>query len=134
MTDGRYAVCLLDRNGLRPARWVTTTNGFITIASEIGVWDYQPEDVMAGPCRPGQILAVDTETGQILDTDAIDNRLKSRHPYKQWLRRTPAHPGDLRRRPRFGQLRRRPAQAIHEDVPGHVRRARPGAAPLGEQG
>jgi glutamate synthase (NADPH/NADH) large chain len=95
MTDGRYAVCLLDRNGLRPARWVTTTNGYITIASEIGVWDYQPEDVMAGPCRPGQILAVDTETGQILDTDAIDNRLKSRHPYKQWLRRTPAHPGDL---------------------------------------
>ena len=88
MTDGRYAVCLLDRNGLRPARWVTTTNGFITLASEIGVWDYKPEDVIAkGRVGPGQILAVDTETGQILDTDAIDNRLKSRHPYKQWLRK-----------------------------------------------
>ncbi|MGE8332526.1 MAG: glutamate synthase large subunit, partial [Pseudomonas putida] len=74
-------------NGLRPARWVTTTNGYITIASEIGVWGYQPEEVLAkGRVGPGQILAVDTETGQILDTDAIDNRLKSRHPYKRWLR------------------------------------------------
>ncbi|NBK40644.1 glutamate synthase large subunit [Pseudomonas soli] len=87
MTEGRQAVCLLDRNGLRPARWVTTTNGYITIASEIGVWGYQPEEVLAkGRVGPGQILAVDTETGQILDTDAIDNRLKSRHPYKRWLR------------------------------------------------
>ncbi len=87
LTDGRHAVCLLDRNGLRPARWVTTKNGYITLASEIGVWDYKPEDVIAkGRVGPGQILAVDTETGQVLDTDAIDNRLKSRHPYKQWLR------------------------------------------------
>ncbi|MCU1740160.1 MULTISPECIES: glutamate synthase large subunit [unclassified Pseudomonas] len=88
MTEGRHAVCLLDRNGLRPARWVTTKNGYITLASEIGVWNYQPEDVIAkGRVGPGQIFAVDTETGQILDTDAIDNRLKSRHPYKQWLRK-----------------------------------------------
>ncbi|KIC84227.1 MULTISPECIES: glutamate synthase large subunit [Pseudomonas] len=87
MTEGRHAVCLLDRNGLRPARWVTTKNGYITLASEIGVWDYKPEDVIAkGRVGPGQIFAVDTETGQILDTDAIDNRLKSRHPYKRWLR------------------------------------------------
>lgn len=87
LTDGRYAVCLLDRNGLRPARWVTTKNGYITLASEIGVWNYQPEDVLAkGRVGPGQILAVDTETGQVLSTEDIDNRLKSRHPYKQWLR------------------------------------------------
>ncbi|MGH8436602.1 MAG: glutamate synthase large subunit [Pseudomonas sp.] len=88
LTDGRYAVCLLDRNGLRPARWVTTSNGYITIASEIGVWDYQPDQVVAkGRVGPGQVLAVDTETGQVLYTDDIDNRLKSRHPYKQWLRK-----------------------------------------------
>ena len=87
LTDGRYAVCLLDRNGLRPARWVTTRNGYITLASEIGVWDYKAEDVLAkGRVGPGQILAVDTETGQLLQTEDIDNRLKSRHPYKQWLR------------------------------------------------
>lgn len=87
LTDGRHAVCLLDRNGLRPARWVTTTNGYITLASEVGVWDYQPEDVIAkGRVGPGQILAVDTHTGQVLHTSDIDNRLKSQHPYKKWLR------------------------------------------------
>ncbi len=54
MTDGRYAVCMLDRNGLRPARWVVTKNGFITLASEIGVYSYKPEDVVAkGPCGAG---------------------------------------------------------------------------------
>ena len=89
LTDGRYAVCLLDRNGLRPARWVTTRNGYITLASEVGVWNYQPEDVIAkGRVGPGQILAIDTETGQVLQSDDIDNRLKSRHPYKQWLRQS----------------------------------------------
>lgn len=87
LTDGRYAVCLLDRNGLRPARWVTTRNGYITLASEIGVWNYAPEDVIAkGRVGPGQILAVDTETGEVLHTNDIDSRLKSRHPYKKWLR------------------------------------------------
>ena len=51
LTDGRYACCLLDRNGLRPARWVKTKNGYLTLASEIGTWNYQPEDVIAkGPC------------------------------------------------------------------------------------
>lgn len=87
LTDGRYAVCLLDRNGLRPARWVTTKNGYITLASEVGVWDYAVDDVLAkGRVGPGQILAIDTETGEILNTTDIDNRLKSSHPYKQWLR------------------------------------------------
>ncbi len=87
LTDGRYAVCLLDRNGLRPARWVTTRDGFITLASEIGTYGYKPEDVLAkGRVGPGQILMVDTETGEVLHTAEIENRLKSRHPYKQWLR------------------------------------------------
>ncbi|WP_421683437.1 glutamate synthase large subunit [Stutzerimonas urumqiensis] len=87
LTDGRYAVCLLDRNGLRPARWVTTTNGYITLASEVGVWDYKPEEVLAkGRVGPGQILAVDTQTGEVLHTSDIDNRLKSEQPYKKWLR------------------------------------------------
>ena len=87
LTDGRYAVCLLDRNGLRPARWVITKDGFITLASEIGTYDYKPEDVVAkGRVGPGQILAVDTETGDVLHTDDIDERLKTRQPYKQWLK------------------------------------------------
>ena len=87
LTDGRYACCLLDRNGLRPARWVTTTDGFITLASEIGTHGYATADVIAkGRVGPGQILVVDTQEGQVLHTEDIDNLLKSRHPYKQWLR------------------------------------------------
>ncbi len=87
MTDGRYAVCLLDRNGLRPSRWVVTKSGYITVASEIGTYSYQPEDVVAkGRIGPGQILAVDTKTGELLHTDDIDNRLKAAQPYKTWLR------------------------------------------------
>jgi glutamate synthase (NADPH/NADH) large chain len=78
---------MLDRNGLRPARWVITKNGYITLASEIGVWDYRPEDVVSkGRVGPGKILAVDTQTGELLDSDVIDGRLKAAQPYKQWLR------------------------------------------------
>ena len=87
LTEGRHAVCLLDRNGLRPARYVITDNGYITLASEIGVWNYQPENVISkGRVGPGQILAVDTQTGELLHTDDVDNRLKSRHPYRKWLK------------------------------------------------
>jgi glutamate synthase (NADPH/NADH) large chain len=87
LTDGRYAVCLLDRNGLRPARWVKTKDGFITLASEVGTHPYRNEDVVAkGRVGPGQILMVDTHTGELLHTEDIENRLKNRQPYKQWLR------------------------------------------------
>jgi len=87
LTDGRYAVCMLDRNGLRPARWVITKNGYITLASEIGTFQYKPEDVVAkGRVGPGRIVAVDTHTGEFLQTEEIDNRLKKTHPYKDWLK------------------------------------------------
>ena len=92
LTDGRYAVCLLDRNGLRPARWVKTKDGFITLASEVGTHGYRSEDVIAkGRVGPGQILMVDTQTGEMLHTADIDNRLKSRHPYKRWLKENSYH-------------------------------------------
>ncbi len=88
LSDGRYAVCALDRNGLRPSRWVKTKNGYLTVASEIGVYDYEPEDVIAkGRVGPGEVLAIDTQTGEILEAHAIDNHLKSRQPYKQWLKK-----------------------------------------------
>ncbi|MFC3284402.1 glutamate synthase large subunit [Litchfieldella rifensis] len=87
MTDGRNAVCMLDRNGLRPARWVITRNGYITLASEIGTYGYRPEDVVAkGRVGPGQVLGVDIETGEVLHTRDIDNRLKAAFPYKRWLK------------------------------------------------
>ena len=88
VTDGRYACCTLDRNGLRPARWVITKNRHITIASEAGVWDYRPEDVVRkGKLGPGEILALDLQTAELMDTKQVDDLLKNRHPYKVWLKK-----------------------------------------------
>ncbi|MFV8572344.1 glutamate synthase large subunit [Marinobacter sp. SBS5] len=87
MSDGRYALCMLDRNGLRPARWVITKDDFITLASEVGTYSYAPSDVVAkGRVGPGQMLAIDTETGEVLHTPDIDERLKNAQPYKRWLK------------------------------------------------
>ena len=87
ITDGRYADCTLDRNGLRPSRWVMTNDDVITVASEIGVYDYRSEDVVAkGRLGPGDILSIDTQEGKILFRDEIEDQLASRHPYKKWLK------------------------------------------------
>ena len=86
LTDGRHVACCLDRNGLRPARYVITKDRHITLASEVGVYDYKPEDVVRkGRLKPGEMLAVDTLKGEIIEPKDIDDRLKSRHPYKEWL-------------------------------------------------
>jgi glutamate synthase (NADPH/NADH) large chain len=86
LTDGRYAACTLDRNGLRPARYIITKDRHITLASEVGVYKYDEEDVVAkGRLKPGQMLAVDTSNGQLLLPEDIDQRLKSVKPYREWL-------------------------------------------------
>lgn len=88
LTNGRYAACCLDRNGLRPARYVITKDRHITLASEIGVWDYDPADVVAkGRLKPGDMIAVDTENGELIKPQEIDQRLANRAPYKQWLKK-----------------------------------------------
>ncbi|MDF0605517.1 glutamate synthase large subunit [Neisseriaceae bacterium TC5R-5] len=87
LTDGRYAACMLDRNGLRPARWVLTKDNILTIASEVGVWDYQPQDVLKmGRVKPGQLFAADLTTGELLLPEEIDAQLKSAKPYRQWIK------------------------------------------------
>ncbi len=87
ITDGRYAVCTLDRNGLRPSRWVITKDDIITVASEVGVYAYDPADVVAkGRLGPGQIMSIDTLTGTLHNTQDVDNQLKASKPYKQWLK------------------------------------------------
>ena len=87
MTDGRHAICMLDRNGLRPARYVRTKDGFIIVASEVGTYDYDEADVVEkGRVGPGQILSIDTESGELLHTIDIDHRLKKAKPYRKWLR------------------------------------------------
>jgi len=88
LTDGRHAACVMDRNGLRPARYVITKDRHITLASEIGVYDYAPGDVIAkGRLKPGEMLAVDPQTGTLLLPQDIDELLKARQPYRRWLKR-----------------------------------------------
>lgn len=97
LTNGRHVACNLDRNGLRPARYVRTDDGIITLASEVGIWDYDESKVIEkGRVAPGEMFAVDTATGEIMTSQIIDDRLKSRHPYRAWLdehirRLTPVH-------------------------------------------
>ena len=86
MTNGRVAACNLDRNGLRPARYVITRNQWITLASEVGVWDYDESDVIEkGRVGPGEMFAVDTQTGKLWRSREIDEVLKTRFPYGDWL-------------------------------------------------
>ncbi|MFA0440517.1 glutamate synthase large subunit [Vibrio sp. 10N.286.49.C2] len=86
LSDGRYAACNLDRNGLRPARYVITKDNLITLASEVGIWDYAPDEVVEkGRVGPGELLVVDTQDGKLWHSEEIDNDLKSRHPYREWM-------------------------------------------------
>jgi glutamate synthase (NADPH/NADH) large chain len=87
MCDGRHAVCALDRNGLRPARWTRTTDNRLIVASETGVVDVDIEQVAArGRLGPGQILVADLKTGELLDHKGVDEQLKNRHPWQDWLK------------------------------------------------
>ena len=86
MSDGRFAACGLDRNGLRPARYVVTKDKLITLASEVGIWDYTPDEVLEkGRVGPGELLVIDTLSGKRWTSWDIDRELKGRHPYKNWM-------------------------------------------------
>lgn len=86
ITNGRHVACNLDRNGLRPARYIITKDKLLTLASESGIWDYTPDEVVEqGRVAPGEMLAVDTYNGKVWYSDEIDHDLKDRHPYNEWL-------------------------------------------------
>ncbi|WP_299002588.1 glutamate synthase large subunit [uncultured Shewanella sp.] len=86
MSNGRYAACAVDRNGLRPSRYVITKDRILTLASEIGIWDYSADEVTEkGRVGPGELLVLDTLNGKLFSSFAIDNDLKRRHPYKAWM-------------------------------------------------
>ncbi|MCJ2375898.1 glutamate synthase large subunit [Vibrio sp. ZSDZ34] len=92
LSDGRYAACNLDRNGLRPARYVITKDNLITLASEVGIWDYAPDEVAEkGRVGPGELLVIDTHQGKLWQSHEIDNDLKNRHPYKEWMENNVHH-------------------------------------------
>ena len=85
-SDGRYAGGMLDRNGLRPARYTITKNDTMVVASEVGVMDFDPTEIAEkGRLQPGKILLIDTQEGKIYYDGEIKERLASAHPYRQWL-------------------------------------------------
>jgi len=85
-TDGRVVGAKLDRNGLRPSRYVVTADGMVIMASEAGVLPVRPEDVRAkGRLAPGRMLLVDTERGRLIHDEEIKKELAARRPYAQWL-------------------------------------------------
>ncbi|MFL5195816.1 MAG: glutamate synthase large subunit, partial [Microvirga sp.] len=88
-SDGRQIGATLDRNGLRPARYLVTRDGLVVMASEMGVLPI-PEETIVEKWRlqPGKMLLIDLEQGRIVSDDDIKKELAARHPYKDWLRRT----------------------------------------------
>ena len=85
-SDGRYAGGMLDRNGLRPSRYTITKSGMMVVASEVGVMDFEPGDVVSkGRLQPGKILLIDTQEGKIYYDGEIKEQLAKAHPYREWL-------------------------------------------------
>ena len=85
-SDGRFAGGMLDRNGLRPSRYTITKGGMMVVASEVGVMDFEPSDVVSkGRLQPGKILLIDTQEGKIYYDGEIKEQLAKAHPYREWL-------------------------------------------------
>ena len=100
-TDGRMIGATLDRNGLRPARYLVTKDGLMIMASETGVLPVKPEDVRyKGRLQPGRMLLVDTEEGRIVPDEEIKSRLAARQPYADWIKENQIKLDDLPEPPR----------------------------------
>src|SRR6185369_6083906 len=85
-SDGTVIGAVLDRNGLRPSRYVVTKDGLVVMASEVGVLDIAPENVLAkGRLQPGRMFLVDTAAGRIVDDDELKASMAAREPYREWL-------------------------------------------------
>ncbi len=111
-TDGRQAGAVLDRNGLRPGRWIQDTEGYVVLASEAGVMTVAPEHVQRkGRLAPGKLFLVDLEQGRIVDDEEVKRRIAHRKPYAEWYERSVVHIDDLPERepraPRIEPLRSR---------------------------
>jgi glutamate synthase domain-containing protein 2/glutamate synthase domain-containing protein 1/glutamate synthase domain-containing protein 3 len=95
-TDGRVIGAVLDRNGLRPSRYVVTKDGFVVMASEVGVLDIAPDNVEhKDRLQPGRMFLVDTELGRIIADDEIKESMAARKPYREWLDLNLVHLNDL---------------------------------------
>ncbi len=87
-TDGRVVGATLDRNGLRPGRWVETTDGHVVLGSESGLLDIPPEQIRRlGRLQPGKLFLVDLERGRIVEDEEVKREVSTRHPYGEWFAR-----------------------------------------------
>src|SRR6202035_5691729 len=85
-TDGIRIGAVLDRNGLRPARYYVTKDDLVVMASEVGVLDIPPDRILhKGRLQPGRMFLVDTEEGRIVADEEIKQKIATEHPYRQWL-------------------------------------------------
>nr|WP_317496178.1 glutamate synthase large subunit [Haloechinothrix sp. LS1_15] len=141
-TDGTRIGAVLDRNGLRPARYWVTEDGLVVLASEVGVLDLEPASVVAkGRLEPGRMFLVDTEQGRIIDDEEVKGELVAEHPYREWVeagrlridelpereREVPTHSSLVRRQQAFGYTEEE-LSVLLEPV------ARSGAEPIGSMG
>jgi glutamate synthase domain-containing protein 2/glutamate synthase domain-containing protein 1/glutamate synthase domain-containing protein 3 len=95
-TDGRVVGATLDRNGLRPGRWVETTDGHVVLGSESGLLDIPPEQVRRlGRLQPGKLFLVDLERGRIVEDEEVKREVATLHPYGEWFARNAVPFGDL---------------------------------------
>src|SRR5687767_5211116 len=95
-TDGTVIGAVLDRNGLRPSRYYVTRDDLVIMASEVGVLDIPPEQILVKErLHPGRIFLVDTAQGRIIDDDEIKAQLAAEHPYGEWLRQNQVHLEDV---------------------------------------
>jgi glutamate synthase domain-containing protein 2/glutamate synthase domain-containing protein 3 len=109
-TDGRLAGAVLDRNGLRPGRWVQDTDGYVVLASETGVMTVAPEHVQRkGRLAPGKVFLLDLEEGRIVEDEEVKRRIARRKPYGEWYEQSVVHIDDVPEReprtPRIEPLR-----------------------------
>ncbi|GAA1303530.1 glutamate synthase large subunit [Saccharothrix xinjiangensis] len=141
-TDGTLIGAVLDRNGLRPARYWVTEDGLVVLGSEAGVLDLDPATIVRkGRLEPGRMFLVDTAQGRIIDDEEIKGQLAAEHPYQEWVekgvlrladlpvraREVPTHSSLVRRQQAFGYTEEELALLL-----GPM--ARTGAEPIGSMG
>ncbi len=141
-TDGTVVGAVLDRNGLRPSRYWVTADGLVVMASEVGVLDIDPAEVVAkGRLQPGRMFLVDTALGRIVGDDELKTTLAAEHPYDDWLHAGVAHLEDLP--PRRALTPQHATVVTHQRVFGYTSEelkillspmARNGYEPIGSMG
>lgn len=110
-TDGKDIGAVLDRNGLRPARYIVTKDGFVVMASEVGVLDIDPVNILhSGRIEPGKMFFIDTEAGQIIDDSKMKERIAKGASYGDWIKQNMVYIEDL---PQPDLIQKKNGQNIH---------------------